>query len=511
MPNLAALIRAKYPGAYDDVSDADLEKSVIAKHPEYADLAAKPQAAAAPADNRTAFGRMVDTALADNPALPAPLRATQALLRIAKDHPVGTGATLGGALATGGTSLLPQLGLAALGAAGGAGYGMLAKGAMSGDVGTSSGNAKEMAQDAAVAAAGEGIGQAAAGGVKAVAKGAYRYALAPEQRVLAKYGDVAAEGLGRRVPVNPDGIAAVQAQKTAAQAAKDTALEAAPNVDVDAIAEAARRKLAAKATALKDAGELPEAATLDGQIDRFQGRHAGTTASRPPVSVQTDPLPDSVDAAIKANSQLGMPQANQIPTAVFGGDNPAAVEAARQIGPLANLVPRSVLGTSQVPGSVITFGDGTPATGMTAKALDTIKGTVDDRLGGAFQKMRQMMPLTTREEGRLALSSAARDTLSDTVPGYQDLNKEIMTTTGLGKALNRRVNGSGANQGLENIASAYGLLSGKLGAAAARVGVNPSVLSQMAIFGQHAAAPLTPDAMRTALLGLMAQNQPDQQ
>lgn len=33
-------IRAKYPGAYDDMDDASLTKAILAKHPEYEDLAA---------------------------------------------------------------------------------------------------------------------------------------------------------------------------------------------------------------------------------------------------------------------------------------------------------------------------------------------------------------------------------------------------------------------------------------------------------------------------------------
>jgi hypothetical protein len=35
---LAQLVRAKYPGAYDDMKDTDLESAVLAKHPEYSDL-----------------------------------------------------------------------------------------------------------------------------------------------------------------------------------------------------------------------------------------------------------------------------------------------------------------------------------------------------------------------------------------------------------------------------------------------------------------------------------------
>src|ERR1035438_3555684 len=43
MPGLNQLvdtIRAKYPGAYDDMDDASLTKSVLAKYPQYSDLAA---------------------------------------------------------------------------------------------------------------------------------------------------------------------------------------------------------------------------------------------------------------------------------------------------------------------------------------------------------------------------------------------------------------------------------------------------------------------------------------
>jgi hypothetical protein len=40
---LAAKVRAKFPGVYDDLDDAALESAVLAKHPEYADLA-KPTA-----------------------------------------------------------------------------------------------------------------------------------------------------------------------------------------------------------------------------------------------------------------------------------------------------------------------------------------------------------------------------------------------------------------------------------------------------------------------------------
>jgi hypothetical protein len=44
MSDLTDAVRAKYPGVYDDMKDDDLEKAILAKHPEYKDLAsnAKP-------------------------------------------------------------------------------------------------------------------------------------------------------------------------------------------------------------------------------------------------------------------------------------------------------------------------------------------------------------------------------------------------------------------------------------------------------------------------------------
>lgn len=43
MSDLTDRIRAKHPGAYDDMDDATLEQSVLAKHPQYKDLASKPE------------------------------------------------------------------------------------------------------------------------------------------------------------------------------------------------------------------------------------------------------------------------------------------------------------------------------------------------------------------------------------------------------------------------------------------------------------------------------------
>jgi hypothetical protein len=90
MPQLAQRIRAKYPGAYDDIDDATLEKQVLAKHPEYADLAQPEPQKPAPKLS------MVDMALTDNPAMPRSCEG-QAVLRLAKSNPGQAGALLAGA------------------------------------------------------------------------------------------------------------------------------------------------------------------------------------------------------------------------------------------------------------------------------------------------------------------------------------------------------------------------------------------------------------------------------
>ena len=51
MSQLSAKVRAKYPGAYDDLSDADLEAKVLAKYPEYKDLAEAPSPPGELSDN----------------------------------------------------------------------------------------------------------------------------------------------------------------------------------------------------------------------------------------------------------------------------------------------------------------------------------------------------------------------------------------------------------------------------------------------------------------------------
>lgn len=99
MPQLAAAVRAKYPGVYDDLSDADLEKQVLAKFPQYQDLAMPPavgksQSAETTVNGLRKAGGMAVQPLSMGPAQPASQVAADA----AKWAPAAGGA-IGGALA----------------------------------------------------------------------------------------------------------------------------------------------------------------------------------------------------------------------------------------------------------------------------------------------------------------------------------------------------------------------------------------------------------------------------
>lgn len=106
---LAALMRSKYPGAYDDLSDADLEKAVVAKYPEYQDLVT-PVASHAVPEPGEYIGKL---------QVPEKYRPGVAAYERGREAASTPAAVLSGlaAAATGGATLGPQI-LGQLGAAG---------------------------------------------------------------------------------------------------------------------------------------------------------------------------------------------------------------------------------------------------------------------------------------------------------------------------------------------------------------------------------------------------------
>jgi hypothetical protein len=148
------------------------------------------------------------------------------------------------------------------------------------------------------------------------------------------------------------------------------------------------------------------------------------------------------------------------------------------------------------------FTDKNPDGTLTPSRLEGIKGTLDDRNGGAYLKMRKREPLTAKEDSRLALTHAASRAQESAVPGYRDMNKGIMDAVGLEKAIQRRTSGSGGNQGLENAMTMLGGVS----AIPARLAMLPPVLSGLGIgayqtgkaIGEPAAA-----ALKAALIAAL--------
>lgn len=426
--------------------------------------------------------------------------------RIARNHPVAIGAGLGAmaAVPTGGASLLPSLTAAGLGAAGGAGVGGMVSAATGApDAPTTPADVyKQMGIEGAAGFVGEGVGRAAMTGLRFVGRQAYRYALAPTERLLDKYGDIVGHGLRTKTPVSISGMGQATERQLAGQAEKQLALEGAGSVDPNAVVKDARATVGARGEALMDAGELGPQAHMGAQIDRFAARHAPLTISQPPTVVPGQVLPDSVDAAVRASNELPAGVRNNIPTAVFGGDDPAAVAAARQIGPMANLVPRRLLGHSQHPSPDLVFGEGIPAPGLPAAKADAIKQTLDNRLGLAHRKLRNRDPLTIREEERLALKNALSQEIEATLPAgqYKEMNRGIMDDFGLSRAIKRRTTGSGGNQGLENLALFFGggrMLPGRLASL-------PAVSSRLGIAAHGAGTnQVTGDMLRSAIIALM--------
>jgi hypothetical protein len=124
----------------------------------------------------------------------------------AKDNPVKTGAMIGSAALGGGPSALMGIARAALGAAGGAGYGIAADAVRRGPSPSMRNDVSTMAREGATAAAGEAGGRAVGEVAKKAGKLVYKTALRPSQGIQREFGDVAESGLRRGTPVDTRGL-----------------------------------------------------------------------------------------------------------------------------------------------------------------------------------------------------------------------------------------------------------------------------------------------------------------
>jgi hypothetical protein len=162
-------------------------------------------------------------------------------------------------------------------------------------------------------------------------------------------------------------------------------------------------------------------------------------------------------------------------------------------------------GTYAAQAPIDRFATQNPSGGMSPRQLEEVKRTLDDRLGGAYQNMRQKKPVSGREMSRMALSQTASRAQESAVPGYRAMNKDIMDAAGLESAIKRRVQGSGGNQGLENALTAVAATMSPA-AIPARLAMLPPVLTGAGIAadraGQAAAAPETSLLLRALLAQL---------
>lgn len=137
-------------------------------------------------------------------------------------------------------------------------------------------------------------------------------------------------------------------------------------------------------------------------------------------------------------------------------------------------------------------------------AMDEVKSSLDDQLGGAYQKIRQREPLTPDERFELELSHGIGRAQQAVVPQYHDLNARIMETSGLEKVIKNRL--LPANQGLENA------LTAAVGPTAipGRLLMLPGVASRLGIAAYHTgkmARPLVSNASRALLAALAQQSE----
>lgn len=206
---LAQRIRAKYPGSYDDLSDADLETSVIKKFPGvYDDI---PRTVAAPAPS---FGERLKKAAYD--ASPLPLFER-------KNLPM-TGAIL--ASAASGGAAIPAIALAGLGGAIGETVGQAADLIRSGQRKPTMRAAQEVATQGAIQGGIEGLGRGVAGVARVAGKALVENAVRPSISMQREFPGIIEKVIEKRLPVGagrPGGV-------TGSQRAKELLTEESRNV-----------------------------------------------------------------------------------------------------------------------------------------------------------------------------------------------------------------------------------------------------------------------------------------
>lgn len=234
---LAALMRAKYPGAYDDMSDADLESAVVAKYPEYQDLATKREPVAPKSFEERTQARLAKTFIQQDEQA----KNVEKLTR----NPSAM-ASMAASELTGGMSMLPRV-LAQGGAA-----------VLSGGLATKAqGGSNDEAVANTLGDALTNVGPMAVGaGLRTVAKPLMRSALRISAPIARKFGDIVPTALAERIMPTAKGAAKAEALREAGSAEKEQLLRSSPaTIDPNDIATAARARIQPHLAEAFDAGE----------------------------------------------------------------------------------------------------------------------------------------------------------------------------------------------------------------------------------------------------------------
>ena len=298
-------------------------------------------------------------------------------------------------------------------------------------------------------------GKAALGLGQKLAQRVYTGLLKPKQAVKDSFGGsraIAETALAERAPITQGGLLKVQSRLgQSRQAALDTVSQAEQQgvqgvtarqiiSEFKPVIEELRKRVdVGQANELGRVGARGRAILTHGT--RWQPGTPGTPAV-PPIRITTPASPDSVDAAIRANLELGS-MARNIPTSVFGGV-PAEVEAARQLGPLAAVVPRRLLGGGQNVARVTEFG-GRPAVaavpkreiGIPLTRAQQLKETAQDAASGAYRTIERgtQKQLSADDLLDAAVAKGLRTGIETRVPAVAAHNQRSQSLIGVQRAL----------------------------------------------------------------------------
>lgn len=306
--------------------------------------------------------------------------------------------------------------------------------------------AKRGAGEAALQVGGGVVGK----GAQMLAKPIYNLGLGAKMALRREYPDLAETGIKEAITVTRRGTEKAGRLRTASRQTADTMVDQAERagaspVSAREVVSGLRpvRATARDRAAIGKADETPQIADRARRIRAAVPRTPSTPGASaiPPTRIATPDLPDSVDAAIRANNELG-PLARNIPTVTFGGDE-AVVNAARQIGPHANLVPRRLLGSSIQKGEVFEFGGEEAIEAAAGRSLgipltkaQSLKRTAQDAADRAFAAERRGTPITDLSaETDKAVARAFQGAIEKRVPGIAAVNERTQSLGGLTQAL----------------------------------------------------------------------------